>query len=110
MEGGERPTTQEVTTEGAPVPQAEQVLASRSSDYVWIMSVGEDYEGSEILEVFTDPRVALDEFALEAKCRGFPRAEAVRVMLEFHRFRRGPEYLQLQRHPVRSATRPRAQP
>lgn len=75
--------------------------------YVWIMSRGERSEGSEVVEVFTDPAFALDEFAAEAKRQGFPRSEKVRVMLEFHVFERGVDYLELRRHRVRQrAPRP----
>ncbi|MYZ40907.1 MULTISPECIES: hypothetical protein [unclassified Streptomyces] len=65
------------------------------------MSRGNVYEGGEVMEVFTDPGLALDEFAAEAKRCGFPRAEKYRTMLEFHVFERGMDYLELRRHPVR---------
>ncbi|WP_432156040.1 hypothetical protein [Streptomyces sp. bgisy153] len=83
------------------MPQLPHQSLATAPGYVWIMSRGESNEGSEVLDVFTDPRLALDEFAAEAKRRRFPRSEKVRVMLEFHLFERGVDYLELRRHPVR---------
>ncbi|MEO3976692.1 hypothetical protein [Streptomyces sp. CAU 1734] len=86
------------------MPHLPRETSTDTAEYVWIMSRGEHYEGSEVVEVFTDPAFALDEFAAEAKRQGLPRAEKVRVMLEFHLFERGVHYLELRRHPVRQRT------
>ncbi|MFJ3182370.1 hypothetical protein ACIPJN_28840 [Streptomyces sp. NPDC086796] len=89
------------------MPQLSREVPADATGYVWIMSRGENNEGSDVVEVFTDPAFALDEFAAEAKRQGFPRTEKVRVMLEFHLFERGVDYLELRRHPVRQrAPRP----
>ncbi|MFE1190179.1 hypothetical protein [[Kitasatospora] papulosa] len=89
------------------MPQLSREAPADTAGYVWIMSRGENNEGSDVVEVFTDPAFALDEFAAEAKRQGFPRTEKVRVMLEFHLFERGVDYLELRRHPVRQrAPRP----
>lgn len=86
------------------MPQLSHQSLAATPGHVWIMSRGESNEGSEVLDVFTDPHLALDEFAAEAKRCGFPRSEKVRVMLEFHLFERGVDYLELRRHPVRQRT------
>ncbi|MFJ2217906.1 hypothetical protein ACIQVO_36175 [Streptomyces sp. NPDC101062] len=94
------------------MPQPPHENLADAPGYVWIMSRGErseGSEGSEVMEVFTDPAFALDEFAAEAKRQGFPRSEKVRVMLEFHLFERGVDYLELRRHPVRQRAPHRGQ-
>lgn len=94
-------------TEPATSPPLKEIHMSQhlaDPGYVWIMSRGDVYEGGEVLEVFADPGLALAEFAAEAKRCGFPRAEKVRKMLEFHLFERGMDYLELRRHPVRQHT------
>ncbi|MFK0142488.1 hypothetical protein [Streptomyces murinus] len=83
------------------MPQLSHQVPAGAPECVWIMSRGENNEGSEVIDVFTDPAFALKEFAAEAKRQGFPRSEKVRVMLEFHVFERGVDYLELRRHSVR---------
>ncbi|MFF8994476.1 hypothetical protein ACF09H_32040 [Streptomyces sp. NPDC014983] len=83
------------------MPQLSHQHPADAPEYTWIMSRGENNEGSEVIDVFTDPTFALEEFAAEAKRQGFPRSEKVRVMLELHVFERGVDYLELRRHPVR---------
>ncbi|WP_217226052.1 hypothetical protein [Streptomyces anulatus] len=96
-----KPSAATASAEENRAPQLSREISTEGTGYVWIMSRGERNEGSAVVEVFADPALALDEFAAEAKRQGFPRAEKVRVMFEFHLFERGVDYLELRRHSVR---------